>query len=95
MPEVTEPEVQLRAESKQSLAHTLLPRGCPGANVFPTAGKSPLHSGSVRKLQCLALASVAQWIEHWPKNQRAAGSIPSQGTCLGWGPGPQGRMHER
>ena len=30
---------------------------------------------------------VAQWIEHWPANQRVAGSIPSQGTCLGGGPG--------
>ena len=31
----------------------------------------------------LALASVAQWTEHRPANQRAASSIPSQGTCLG------------
>ena len=29
------------------------------------------------------LAGVAQWIEHWPVNQRVACSIPSQGTCLG------------
>ena len=36
-----------------------------------------------------ALAGVAQWIEHWPVNQRVAGSIPSQGTCLGGGSGPQ------
>ena len=35
------------------------------------------------------LAGVAQWIEHWPANQRVAGSIPSQGTCLGCGSGPQ------
>ena len=35
-----------------------------------------------------ALAGVAQWIEGWPANQRTAGSIPSQGTCLGCGPGP-------
>ena len=28
-----------------------------------------------------ALAGVAQWSECWPKNQRVAGSIPSQGTC--------------
>ena len=26
------------------------------------------------------LAGVAQWVEHWPENQRVAGSIPSQGT---------------
>ena len=35
------------------------------------------------------LAGVAQWIEHQPANQRAVSSIPSQGTCLGCGPGPQ------
>ena len=33
----------------------------------------------------LALAGVAQWIG----NQRVASLIPSQGTCLGCGPGPQ------
>ena len=37
----------------------------------------------------LALAGVAQWIECQPVNQRFTGSIPSQGTCLGFGPGPQ------
>ena len=35
------------------------------------------------------LAGVAQWIEHRIANQRVAGSIPSQGTFLGCGPGPQ------
>ena len=35
-----------------------------------------------------ALAGMGQWIEHWPVNHRVAGSIPSQGTCLGCGPGP-------
>ena len=30
-----------------------------------------------------ALADVAQWIEHQPVNQKVAGSIPGQGTCLG------------
>ena len=39
------------------------------------------------KNSTLALAGVAQWIEHWPVNQRVACSIPSQGTCLGCGPG--------
>ena len=33
------------------------------------------------------LAGVAQWIEHGIANQRVAGSIPSQGTFLGCGPG--------
>ena len=36
-----------------------------------------------------ALASVAQWIECRPVNQRVTGLIPSQGTCLGFQPGPQ------
>ena len=44
-----------------------------------------------------ALAGVAQWIERGPANQRVTGFIPSQGTCLGCGPGPQlgGGAHER
>ena len=36
-----------------------------------------------------ALASVAQWIEFWPVNQKVISSIPSQGTGLGCQPGPQ------
>ena len=36
-----------------------------------------------------ALAGVVQWIEHRPVNQRVTSSIPSQGTCLDCGPGPQ------
>ena len=39
------------------------------------------------KLAC-ALAGVAQWIDCQPVNQRVAGFIPSQGTCLCYGPGP-------
>ena len=35
----------------------------------------------------MALAGDAQWIEHQPANQRAAGSIPSWGTCQGYRPG--------
>ena len=35
------------------------------------------------------LAGVAQGIERWTVNQRAAGLIPSQGTCLGCRPGSQ------
>ena len=35
------------------------------------------------------LAGVAQWIERRPANQRVTGSILSQGTRLGCGPGPQ------
>ena len=36
-----------------------------------------------------ALVGVAQWIEGWPVNQRVAGSIPSEGTCLDSSPGPK------
>ena len=36
-----------------------------------------------------ALAGIAQWIECQSANQRVTGSIPSQGTCLGFGPSPQ------
>ena len=43
----------------------------------------------------LVLTGVVQWIEHQPENQRVTGSIPSQGTCLGCGPGPQWRVHQR
>ena len=43
----------------------------------------------IQKNEERALAGVAQWIECWPANQRVSGSIPSQGTCLGFGPGPQ------
>ena len=35
-----------------------------------------------------ALAGLAQWVECQTANQKIAGSIPSQGTCLGCGPGP-------
>ena len=40
------------------------------------------------KKELWALAGVAQWTECWPENQRVLGSIPSQGACLGCGPGP-------
>ena len=36
-----------------------------------------------------ALVGVAQWIEGGTEKQRVTGSIPSQGSCLGCGPGPQ------
>ena len=43
----------------------------------------------------LALPYVAQWIECKLVNQRVASSIPTQGTCLGCGPGPQWGTHKR
>ena len=36
-----------------------------------------------------ALVGAAQWIDCQLANQSVAGSIPSQGTYLGCGPGPQ------
>ena len=36
-----------------------------------------------------ALAGMVQCSECQPANQKVAGSILSQGTCLGFGPGPQ------
>ena len=57
---------------------------------LPVSPLSPLS----KKNKC-ALAGVAQWIECQPANQRVAGSIPSQGTCLDCGPGPQWGARER
>ena len=37
----------------------------------------------------IALAGVIQWIKHRPGNRKVASSIPSQGTYLGCGRGPQ------
>ena len=42
-----------------------------------------------------SLPGVAQWIEHQPAKRKVTGSIPSQGTCLGCGPGPQEGVCER
>ena len=36
----------------------------------------------------VALAGVAQWIDCPSANLEVAGWIPSQGTCVGSGPGP-------
>ena len=50
--------------------------------------KCLMHSRCTRNGR-IALAGVAQWIEHWSVNQRVTSSIPSQGTCLGCRPGPE------
>ena len=49
----------------------------------------------IKNLMWKALAGVAQWIECEPVTQRVASSIPSQGTCLGGGPGSQYGVNER
>ena len=43
----------------------------------------------------VALAGMAQWIEHQTSNQRVVGSFPSQGTGLGCRLGPQYGAQER
>ena len=47
------------------------------------------------KKPAITLAGVAQWIEHWIAKRRVTGLIASQGTCLGFGPGPQQGAHKR
>ena len=43
----------------------------------------------------VALAGVAQWTERRPANQRVAGSVPNQDTCLGCGArSPVGSVQE-
>ena len=39
---------------------------------------------TVKASEFLALTGVAQWVGHSPRKQKVAGSIPCQGTCLGW-----------
>ena len=47
------------------------------------------------KIEKIALAGGAPWIECEPANQMVASSIPSQGTCLGCRLGPQWWARER
>ena len=54
-----------------------------------------LRNRRKQKSKFSALAGVAQWTECWPVNQGVTGSIPSQGTCLGCGPGPQWGVWKR
>ena len=46
------------------------------------------------KFKNIALTDVAQWIECWSANRSVEGLIPSQGICLGFGPGPQLGVHK-
>ena len=42
-----------------------------------------------------ALTGIAQLVRHPPAKRKVAGSIPSQGSCLDYGPGPRlGDMQE-
>ena len=58
--------------------------------------ENKVNSEESKPLSCPGCCgSVAQWIECQLANQRVAGLIPSQGTCLGCGPGPQEGTCER
>ena len=46
------------------------------------------YYSAIKKEWYLSPAGVVQWLEHGSVNQKVAGSIPNQGTCLGCGPGP-------
>ena len=46
-------------------------------------------------LKNMALAGVVQWVERQPVNQKIAGPVPSQDTCLDCQPGPQQGAHKR
>ena len=56
--------------------------------------KNKIHFSPIKYTR-FGLAGVAQWTEHQSVNQRVAGSIPSQGTCLGCRLGPQLEACER
>ena len=54
-----------------------------------TAFEKPIAGADVqKKVGKVALAYVAQWIEHWPAKQKVTSLIPSQGTCLSCKPSP-------
>ncbi|KAK1344343.1 hypothetical protein QTO34_014910 [Cnephaeus nilssonii] len=56
------------------------------------------HRAALLKAVTLALAGVAQWIEHRPADRRVPGSIPVKGTYLGCrllsSPGPRWTQEE-
>ena len=47
------------------------------------------HKKNKKQINEITLTGVAQWVEHCSLNQKAASSIPGQGTCLGYWPGPR------
>ena len=56
---------------------------------LPTSKQSPIIKVQNPYPSTPTSEGVAQWLEHWPVNQKVTSSIPSQGTCLSYGPGPQ------
>ena len=63
---------------------------------FLTLGFTLIYS--IRKFlnnNILALAGMAQWIEHWPVNEKVTSSIPSLGHMPGlWARSPVGGAQE-
>ena len=53
------------------------------------------NTSTLSEKTLLALAGVAQGIEHQPVNQKVAGSVPCQGTCLDRGSGPHLGQNKR
>ena len=51
-------------------------------------GREGMDRAMLKKKKDSVLAGVAQWTECLSVKQGVAGLIPSQGTCLGCGPGP-------
>ena len=62
---------------------------------LPTSKQSPIIKVQNPYPSTPTSEGVAQWLEHWPVNQKVTSSIPSQGTCLGCGPRPQLGVSER
>ena len=73
---------------------SLSPKDCnPGGAIKQQC--QAIHNWLLCSTAVSALAGAAQWIEHQPANQNITGLIPSQGTCLGCGPGAQQGARER
>ena len=80
------------SSSRQGQQPSAAPRPLAVLPLLPTCHLSPVRVLcllTTLKWNPFALAGVAQWIECQPANQEVDGLIPSQGTCLGCGPGPQ------
>ena len=77
--------INLNLNSHMRIMATTLDAATP-RSLCKSLSKQLLHA--LYRTDAQALAGVAQWIEHWRANQTVAGSIPSQGICLGFRPGP-------
>ena len=71
------------------LPQILQTRVSPPRPLFPLCMGIPRPPHHSLRRKVVALAGVAQWIECRAANQRVSSSIPSQGTWLACGPGPQ------